>query len=182
MMGHPRASQEQPVYRPVEIAERYHAMGLATVAALGLVCGAILQQVSAFGYLAWISAIAIILLALAIQIFRSLRNGDFGLDVIAAFSMSAALLFGEYLAANVVALMYAGGELLEDYARRRAKREMSALLGCVSRSAVVYRGRGIEEVPVRQFDPPTGFLSARARFCPWMVASPAWRQSWTFRR
>ena len=42
--------------------------------------------------------------------------------------MSAALLFGEPLAGNVVALMYAGGQLLESFAEGRARREMTALL------------------------------------------------------
>ena len=51
--------------------------------------------------------------ALLWQIVGSLRRGDLGLDIVAALSMSAALAFGETLAGNVVALMYAGGQLLE---------------------------------------------------------------------
>ncbi len=41
--------------------------------------------------------------------------------------MSAALVFGEYLAATVVALMYAGGQY-SAFAEKRARREMTALL------------------------------------------------------
>ena len=59
-----------------------------------------------------------VLAALFIEIFISLRRGSIGLDLVAALSMSAALLFGEALAANVVALMYAGGQLLEQFAER----------------------------------------------------------------
>ena len=63
-----------------------------------------------------------VLLALFAQIIASLCRGDVGLDVVAALSMSAALVFGETLAGNVVALMYAGGQLLESFAEGRARR------------------------------------------------------------
>ena len=41
--------------------------------------------------------------------------------------MSAALFLGQPLAAVVVAIMYAGGNVLEDYARGRAERDLTAL-------------------------------------------------------
>jgi P-type E1-E2 ATPase len=60
--------------------------------------------------------------------------------------MSAALLFGEHLAAVIVALMYAGGQYLENFAERRASREMTALLARVPRTAMRYRGDRLDEV------------------------------------
>src|SRR5690349_11333636 len=57
----------------------------------------------------WVVATLPVLAALLVEIVASLRRGDVGLDVVAALSMSAALVFGESLAAVVVALMYAGG-------------------------------------------------------------------------
>src|SRR6185369_16451760 len=89
-----------------------------------------------------------VLLALIVQIVTSLRRGDVGLDIVAALSMTAALIFGEYLAAAVVALMYAGGQFLESFADRRAGREMTALLARVPRSAMRHRDGGLEEVPL----------------------------------
>jgi heavy metal translocating P-type ATPase len=62
--------------------------------------------------------------------------------------MSAALLFGEALAAAIVALMYAGGQLLEAFAERRARREMTALLSRVPRTAIRHREGALEEVPL----------------------------------
>jgi hypothetical protein len=50
-----------------------------------------------------------VLLALLIEIVASLRHGEVGLDIVAALSMTAALVLGEELAAAVVAIMYAGG-------------------------------------------------------------------------
>ncbi|HUH48793.1 MAG TPA: HAD-IC family P-type ATPase, partial [Mycoplana sp.] len=96
----------------------------------------------------WFTATVPILIALAIEIVTSLRNGEVGLDLVAALSMTAALAFGEPLAANVVALMYSGGQLLESFAEGRARREMTALLGRVAHTAMRYSGEALEEVPL----------------------------------
>lgn len=84
-----------------------------------------------------------VLLALLVQIVASLRRGEVGLDIVAALSMSAALIFDEQLAAAVVALMYAGGQYLESFAARRARREMTALLSRVPRTARRHRNGGL---------------------------------------
>ncbi|WP_448005715.1 heavy metal translocating P-type ATPase [Agromyces bauzanensis] len=59
---------------------------------------------------------------------RDLLRGHWGLDVLAVTAIIATVLVGEYLAALIVVLMLTGGEALEDYANRRAKRELDALL------------------------------------------------------
>ena len=64
----------------------------------------------------------------AIGMVRSLLRGHFGLDILAVVAMVATLLVGEYLAALIIVLMLSGGEALEDYAARRAKHELTALL------------------------------------------------------
>ena len=123
---------------------------LVAVALLGLAAGGWLWwrgEVRASD-LAWTLGTLPVLLALFGQIIASLRRGDVGLDLVAALSMSAALAFGETLAGNVVALMYAGGQLLESFAERRARREMTALLGRVAFTAMRYRGAALEEVPI----------------------------------
>jgi heavy metal translocating P-type ATPase len=88
-----------------------------------------------------------------VEIAVSLRRGDVGLDVVAALSMLAALVFAEYLAAVVVALMYAGGQYLESFAERRASREMTALLARVPRNALRYRNGRLEEVELDAIEP-----------------------------
>jgi cation transport ATPase len=94
----------------------------------------------------WAAATVPVLSALLIEIVASLRRGDVGLDIVAALSMTGALVFGESLAAAVVALMYAGGQYLESFAERRANREMTALLARVPRTAIRYRDGRLEEV------------------------------------
>jgi len=99
-------------------------------------------------YWAWSVGTAVVLAALIVEIVVTLQRGEVGLDLIAALSMAASLAFGEPLAGNVVALMYAGGQFLESYAEGRARREMTALLSRVPTSAMRHLDGGLEEVPI----------------------------------
>src|SRR5262249_47073472 len=94
----------------------------------------------------WAMTTIPVLIVLLVQFIVGLRRGDIGLDIVAALSMFAALVFAEYLAGVVVALMYAGGQYLESFAERRASREMTALLARVPRSSVRYRDGRLEDV------------------------------------
>src|SRR5262252_2646275 len=145
-----RSDVARPLDRPrstVNVRSLLRPMIVAWPAA-GLVIGLAAQF---FGWAHWagpIWAIATIpvLLALVTEIVISLRRGDVGLDIVAALSMLAALVFAEYLAALVIALMYAGGQYLEDFAERCASREMTALLARVPHTAVRHRYGQLEEV------------------------------------
>ncbi len=102
---------------------------------------------------AWFAGVVPVLAALVVEIIRSLARGEVGLDIVAALSMSAALTFGETLAAAVVAVMYSGGTFLESFAEGRARREMRDLLSRVPRSATRHRNGGLEEVPLDDIAP-----------------------------
>lgn len=125
-------------------------IGLLAIAASGLVLGLVLHLAGQTGLarLSWTIATAPVLLALLVQIVRSLLRRELGLDIVAALSMSAALAFGEALAAVIVALMYTGGSFLESFAEGRARREMHALLARVPRMATRYVDGGLKEVSV----------------------------------
>jgi heavy metal translocating P-type ATPase len=114
----------------------------------------------------WAACAAPVLLVLVVQIVTSLRRGDVGLDIVAALSMTAALLFGEYLAAAVVALMYAGGQYLESFAEGRARREMTALLSRTPRTAVRHRNHGLEEIDLDLIEPGDRLLIRRGDVVP----------------
>jgi heavy metal translocating P-type ATPase len=103
--------------------------------------------------IAWTAGVLPVLAALLVEIVRSLRRGEVGLDIVAALSMSAALIFGETLAASVVALMYSGGTFLESYAEGRARRAMTDLLSRVPRAATRHRNGGLEDVPLDEIAP-----------------------------
>lgn len=114
----------------------------------------------------WSLGTALVLLALMVEIVLSLMQGRFGLDVIAGLSMGAALAFGEPLAGNIVALMYAGGQQLENFAEGRARREMTALLGRTARTAMRYAREGLEEVPIETLMPGERILVRRGEVVP----------------
>jgi heavy metal translocating P-type ATPase len=128
---------------------------LVLTALLGLAGGGAAYWLGDAALAQWLWGIATVpvLIGLIWQIVGSLRRGDLGLDIVAALSMTAALVFGETLAGNVVALMYAGGQVLESFAQGRARREMSALLGRVAHTAMRFRGAVIDEVPIAEIAP-----------------------------
>ena len=128
---------------------------LLVLAALGLVAGLglLFAGLPQLATVAWSVGVVPVLAALLVEIVRSLAKGEVGLDIVAALSMSAALLFGETLAAAVVALMYSGGTFLESFAEGRARREMSDLLSRVPRTATRRHNRALEEVPLDDIAP-----------------------------
>ena len=130
-------------------------VALLGMALLGLVSGGVLWLSGRpdLAEIAWAAGVIPVLAALCIEIVRSLWKGEVGLDIVAALSMSAALLFGETLAAAVVALMYSGGTFLESFAQGRARREMSDLLSRVPRTATRHWNGALDEVPLDDIEP-----------------------------
>ncbi|MBS8271853.1 heavy metal translocating P-type ATPase, partial [Halomonas litopenaei] len=101
----------------------------------------------------WFLGVVPVLVALVVEIIRSLWQGELGLDIVAALSMTAALVFGETLAAAVVAVMYSGGTFLESFAEGRARREMHDLLSRVPRTATRHKNGGLEDIPLEDIQP-----------------------------
>jgi heavy metal translocating P-type ATPase len=87
---------------------------------------------------------------LLLFMIRDLLAGRVGVDAIAFVSMSAALLLGETLAGVVVAVMYAGGNALEDFAVGRAERELKSLVDRAPSVAHRLRDGGVEDVPIEK--------------------------------
>ncbi len=75
-----------------------------------------------------------------IDIISHLFKKKWGVDLIAGVALLSSLLFGEYLAGSVILLMLSGGEALEFYAMRRARKELSGLLSRMPQ--VVHREEG----------------------------------------
>jgi len=142
--------------------------GTLTIAAVGLLAGfaARFFDLGVWSASIWAAATVPVLLVLVAEIVTSLRRGDVGLDIVAAISMLAALIFGEHLAAAVVALMYAGGQYLESFAERRARREMTALLGRVPRTALRHRDGQLENIDLDEVAPGDRLLVRRGDVVP----------------
>ena len=141
---------------------------LAGLALLCLVGGGILYiaEYPNLAAKAWLVGAAAVLVVLVIDILRALLNGRMGVDAIAALSIGVGLALGENLAAAIVAVMYAGGQLLESFAEGRARRDMTALLGRVSRTAMLYRGTSLESVSIEALKPQDRILVRKGEVVP----------------
>ncbi len=148
-------------------SERMKSLLLA-IALAGLAAGLLLQAAGKpdAAAIAWTLGVLPGLAALLSEIVRSLARGEVGLDIVAALSMSAALIFGETLAAAVVALMYSGGAFLESFAEGRARREMSDLLARVPRTATRHRDGALEEIPLERIRPGDRLLIRQGDIVP----------------
>ena len=72
----------------------------------------------------WAAGTVPVVIGLAVSMVRDFMAGRMGVDTVAFVAMSAALLLGQNLAGAVVAVMYAGGNMLEDFAVARAERDL----------------------------------------------------------
>jgi heavy metal translocating P-type ATPase len=130
--------------------ERILRWSLVTIASMGLAAG-ILAHVArqpGFANLCWTLATVPVIAGLALSITRDLLVGRLGVDAIALLSMTAALALGEPLAGAVVALMYSGGNILEDIAVSRAEHDLRSLVDRSPRVAHRRVGDGMEDAPV----------------------------------
>ncbi len=141
---------------------------LFAIAALGLAGGFAATYLGVGSLQPWIWGVAagLVLVSLTGEIVTSLLKGEVGLDIVAGLSISAALAFGETLAAGVVALMYAGGQLLEDIAANRARADMRALLARVPRTALRYDDGHLREVLIDELRPGDRLLLRQGDIIP----------------
>ena len=130
--------------------ERVLRWALVSIAIAGLSAGilAFLAGRSDLANLCWTLATAPVVAGLAISIVRDLLTGRFGVDAIALVSMSAAIVLGQPLAGAVVALMYSGGNVLEDIAVARAEHDLRSLVDRAPREAHRRVDSRVEEVPI----------------------------------
>ena len=132
------------------MSERSVRRALVIVALLGLAAGlaAYVRGESALAHWIWGGATLPIVVALAVSIARDLLRGRMGVDAIAFLSMIAALALEQTLAGIVVAIMYAGGTVLEDFAVARAERSLKHLVDRTPRIAHRCADQSVEDVPV----------------------------------
>ncbi|MCD6638805.1 MAG: heavy metal translocating P-type ATPase [Nocardioides sp.] len=112
------------------------------------------------GGVAWLSAapgwaaglwVADTVLGLAFSVVTTaaaLRRRQATVDVIAVLALGGALVVGEAFAGAMITVMLASGQLLEDRAAQRARRELSLLVERSPRTARRRDGDAIVEVPV----------------------------------
>jgi heavy metal translocating P-type ATPase len=119
------------------LSERFFRRALIAIAIAGLVLGFVAWSVgrSDLAQWCWVGGTVPVIIGLLISIVRDLSAGRLGVDSIALISMSGAVLLGQALAGIVIAIMYAGGNVLEDIAVARAERDLRSLIDRAPRIA-----------------------------------------------
>jgi heavy metal translocating P-type ATPase len=132
------------------LSERVLRWALVTIAIAGLAAGIATRTAgrSDLADLCWTLATAPVVAGLAVSIVRDFLAGRFGVDAIALVSMSGALALGQPLAGAVVALMYSGGNVLEEIAVARAEHDLRSLVDRAPREAHRRIGDRIDEIPI----------------------------------
>jgi heavy metal translocating P-type ATPase len=136
----------------VTMTERTIRRALIAVALAGLALGlaASLAGRNTLAYGVWTAGTLPVVVGLLVSMVRDFLAGRMGVDAVAFVSMSAALLLGEGLAAAVVAVMYAGGNVLEDFAVARAESDLKSLVNRSPRIAHRRTGNTVEDVAIDQ--------------------------------
>ena len=132
------------------LSERVLRWALVAIAIAGLAAGIAARAAgrSDLADLCWTFATTPVVAGLAISIVRDFLAGRLGVDAIALVSMSAALALRQPLAGAVVALMYSGGNVLEDIAVARAEHDLRSLVDRAPREAHRRIGDRIGQVPI----------------------------------
>lgn len=121
---------------------------VAAVVTAGII-GIILQIFGQAMIARWILSIFALGVALKLGwgMIETLREGKYGIDILAFVAIVSTVVIGEYWAATVIVLMLTGGEALEDFAEHRATRELSELLKRVPQIAHIKKANGeIEDI------------------------------------
>lgn len=158
------------------INERFARRALILIALLGLVSGgaAVLAGQHATARWIWTVATVPVVIALAVSIVRDLIAGRIGVDAIALLAMTGGLFLGQPLAAIVVAIMYTGGTVLEDYAVSRAERNLKTLVDRAPRRAHRRIEETISDVDIQSVKVGDAILVRAGEIIPvdGLIASP----------
>jgi heavy metal translocating P-type ATPase len=113
---------------------------------IGLAAGAglVLTDHTQAGHAMWALTTIIGGIPVTIDVVRSVARREAGVDLIAIIAIIGCLALHEYAAGAVIAVMLASGQALEDYADRRAHRELSDLLARAPRQVHRYENGGLE--------------------------------------
>lgn len=123
------------------IAHFFLEYKLLSLALLVMVVGLVLQVTKLHTAQHWVLGTVSIIAVLPIirEMWEDIRTGRYGIDILAVTAIVTAVLLHQYWAAIVIVVMFTGGEALEDYAGRRAKTELDALLARVPAQATIIR-------------------------------------------
>ncbi|MEV0970668.1 heavy metal translocating P-type ATPase [Microtetraspora glauca] len=129
---------------------RFGLIALLVVTIGALFAGGALYLFGAVGAadVAWTVGTVAALFPAAWWVISALRHGRFGVDAIAVLALAGSLAVREYLAGALIGVMLSTGQVLDDYALRRARRDLTALYERAPRTARRYDDGTPYVVPV----------------------------------
>ncbi|WP_413480719.1 heavy metal translocating P-type ATPase [Carnobacterium maltaromaticum] len=83
-----------------------------------------------------------------IGMVKTIRSGNYGVDILAITAIIATLAVGEYWASLIILIMLTGGDALEDYAAKKARSELKALLDNSPQIAHKSEGNKLTDIKV----------------------------------
>ena len=160
---------------PAQFTERFFRRKTVVLAVAGLIVGLIawILGQSNLANWCWAGGTAPVVIGLLVSMTRDLLAGRLRVDAVAFVSMSGALLLGQNLAGVVVAVMYAGGNILEDFAVARAERDLRSLIDRAPKVAHRRMDSTIEDVPIGQVAIGDNILYMPVRSFQWTALSRA---------
>src|SRR5262249_43447067 len=137
---------------PIMLSERVFRRALVLIAVVGLLLGLLAwalgrSDVANWG---WAGGTIPVVIGLLMSIIRDLLAGRLVVDAGALVAMSGDLALGQNLGGIVVAIMYAGGNILEDFAVARAERDLRSLIDRAPKVAHRRMGSTFEDVPIER--------------------------------
>ena len=142
----------RPAAQPRVNVQRIARRALVAIAVAGLASG-----LAAFAFeerriagVLWVAGTVPVIAGLAVSMTRDLLAGRMGVDAVALLSMIGAVAIGEGLAGAVIALMYAGGNVLEDVAVTRAEKDLRSLVDRAPRTAHRRVRQVIEDIALEE--------------------------------
>lgn len=133
-------------FKFLQFAYQYKLFSL-TILTLLTALGFTIAGLTGISHWLLLSISVVVAVPLAYGMVQDIRHGVYGVDILALAAIITALLLKEYWTAAVIVLMLTGGESLEDYAERRSRRELDALLERAPSMAHVFRGRKTIDIP-----------------------------------
>jgi heavy metal translocating P-type ATPase len=134
------------------LSERVFRRALIAIAVAGLLLGVAAWSAGRndIANWCWAGGTLPVVAGLLVSMIRDFLAGRLGVDAVAFVSMSGALALGQNLAGIVIAVMYAGGNILEDFAVARAERDLRSLIDRAPKIAHRRAAAIIEDVPIEQ--------------------------------
>lgn len=122
-------------------------LAIITIALLALIINFVFHKPD-LAYILVVIFCGIISLSMLIDMIKTLKSGQYGVDILAISAIIVTLLVGDYWASLMILIMLTGGESLEDYASKQASRELRSLLDNSPKIAHRLIGHELEDVPV----------------------------------